>query len=165
MTAILATLHPPKGAVKDELRLGRGRGSGKGKTSGKGMKGQRARSGGRGKPNFEGGQMPLQRRLPKRGFRNPFRKDVAVVNLRDLARFAAGSTVTLETLAEAGLVKKLAGRDAVKVLGVGDLDRALTVHAHAFSGTAKEKIEKAGGKAVVIGAEETPSATAQGAST
>jgi large subunit ribosomal protein L15 len=156
MTAILAALHPPKGAVKDKIRLGRGRGSGKGKTSGKGVKGQRARSGGRGKPNFEGGQMPLQRRLPKRGFRNPFRKTIAVVNLRDLTRFPAGSTITPESLFEAGVVTmKLSTIDGIKILGVGDLDRALTVQAHAFSGSAKEKIEKAGGKAVMLDGEPT----------
>lgn len=150
MADILSKLHPPRGAVKADKRIGRGRGSGKGKTSGKGMKGQRARSGGRGRPHFEGGQMPLQRRLPHRGFRNPFSKSIAVVNLRDLLRFAAGTEVTPQILEQAGLVKRLG--DGVKVLGVGDLDRALTVHAHAFSGTAREKIEKAGGKAVLIAA-------------
>jgi large subunit ribosomal protein L15 len=148
MADILSKLHPPKGAVKADRRIGRGHGSGKGKTSGKGTKGQRSRSGGRGRPHFEGGQMPLQRRLPHRGFRNPFPKSIAVVNLRDLLRFAAGTEVTPALLEESGLVKKLG--DGVKVLGVGDLDRALTVHAHAFSGMAREKIEKAGGKALVI---------------
>jgi len=148
MADILSKLHPPKGAVKADRRLGRGRGSGKGKTSGKGMKGQRARSGGRGKPQFEGGQMPLARRLPHRGFNNPFPKSIAIVNLRDLVRFAAGTEVTPALLEENGLVKKIG--DGVKVLGVGELDRALTIHAHAFSGTAKDKIEKAGGQALVI---------------
>ncbi len=153
MTAILSTLHPPKGAIKEDKRIGRGRGSGKGKTSGKGVKGQRARSGGRGKPHFEGGQMPLQRRLPHRGFNNPFPKTIAIVNLSDLLRFAAGAEITPELLESGGLVK--GAYDRIKVLGSGELDRALTVHAHAFSGTAKEKIEKAGGKAVVIAPPET----------
>lgn len=158
MADILSKLHPPKGAVKADRRIGRGHGSGKGKTSGKGMKGQRARSGGRGRAHFEGGQMPLQRRLPHRGFRHPFPKTIAVVNIRDLLRFAAGTEITPALLEESGLVKKLG--DGVKVLGVGDLDRALTVHAHAFSGTAREKIEKAGGKAVVI-EEPKPKAAAE----
>jgi large subunit ribosomal protein L15 len=154
MADILSKLHPPRGAVKADKRIGRGRGSGKGKTSGKGMKGQRARSGGRGKLHFEGGQMPLQRRLPHRGFTPPFSKTIAVVNLKDLLRFAAGTDVTVELLESSGLVKKLG--DGVKVLGTGELDRALTVHAHAFSGTAREKIEKAGGKVVVIETQVPP---------
>lgn len=161
MADILSKLHPPKGAVKADRRIGRGHGSGKGKTSGKGMKGQRARSGGRGKPHFEGGQMPLQRRLPHRGFRHPFPKTIAIVNLRDLLRFEAGSEITPDVLTATGLVKKLG--DGVKVLGVGDLDRALTIHAHAFSGSAREKIEKAGGKAILI-EEPKPKAAAEGAS-
>lgn len=160
MADILSKLHPPRGAVKADKRIGRGHGSGKGKTSGKGMKGQRARSGGRGRPHFEGGQMPLQRRLPIRGFNAPFPKHIAIVNLRDLLRFAAGTEITPALLEESGLVKKLG--DGVKVLGIGDLDRALTVHAHAFSGTAREKIEKAGGKAVVI-ADPAPKTAAEGA--
>lgn len=158
MADILSKLHPPRGAVKADRRIGRGHGSGKGKTSGKGMKGQRARSGGRGKLHFEGGQMPLQRRLPHRGFNNPFPKSIAVVNLEDLLRFEAGTTVTPELLTASGLVKKLG--DGVKVLGTGELDRALTVHAHAFSGTAKDKIEKAGGKVIVIETQVPPKAKA-----
>ena len=160
MADVLSNLHPPRGAIKDDKRIGRGRGSGKGKTSGKGVKGQRARSGGRGKPHFEGGQMPLARRLPHRGFRNPFPKKIAGVNLRDLAAFAAGSEITIEKLVDRGIVKMEKARDGVKVLGVGDLDRALTIHAHAFSGSAREKIEKAGGKVVVIGGEAPASAGA-----
>jgi large subunit ribosomal protein L15 len=164
MADILSKLHPPKGAVKADRRIGRGHGSGKGKTSGKGMKGQRARSGGRGKPHFEGGQMPLQRRLPIRGFNHPFPKHIAVVNLRDLLRFDAGTEITPGLLQESGLVKKMG--DGIKVLGVGELDRAITVYAHAFSGTAKEKIEKAGGKAVLIldAAAKAAATAAEGAS-
>lgn len=129
--------------------MGRGIGSGLGKTSGRGQKGQLARSGGGKGPYFEGGQMPLQRRLPKRGFNNArFAKEYAVVNVRDLARFESGSVVTPETLKEAGLIGRM--KDGVKVLGDGELSVALTVRAHAFSQAAVEKIQAAGGKAEVI---------------
>jgi len=152
-TPILSRLRAPEGAVKGERRLGRGPGSGLGTTAGKGQKGQTARSGGRVRRGFEGGQTPLFRRLPKVGFKNPFTRLVAVVNVGNLGKFAAGATVDPEALAAAGLVK---GRfDAIKVLGQGALDRALTVRAHAFSASAKELIEKAGGKAELIEAPKT----------
>jgi large subunit ribosomal protein L15 len=143
----LEELKPSPGARKKVKRVGRGFGSGHGKTSTKGHKGQKARSGGVKGPGFEGGQMPLQRRLPKRGFTNIFKKTYAEVNLRDLAGMAG--TVTPESLAEQGLVKK---RDvkAVKILGVGELKAAITVRAHKFSKSAMDKIEAAGGKAEVI---------------
>lgn len=146
---ILSRLSPPAGAVSRKRRRGRGPGSGLGKTGGKGQKGQKARSPGNfSKLGFEGGQMPLQRRLPKIGFHNPFSKKVVTVNLRDLLRFEAGTTVDLATLAKAGLVKRR--HDLVKVLGNGDLDRALTVEANAFSASAISKIEAAGGKVVQV---------------
>jgi large subunit ribosomal protein L15 len=145
---ILSRLRAPKGAVKERRRVGRGPGSGLGTTAGFGQKGQRARSGGAIHPWFEGGQTPLWRRLPKRGFQNPFTKNVAIVNVGVLAGFDAGSTIDPEKLVEAGLVR---GRfDSVKVLGQGKLDKALTVRAHAFSKGAKEQIEQAGGKAELI---------------
>ncbi|MFW5875953.1 MAG: 50S ribosomal protein L15 [Myxococcota bacterium] len=147
---ILSRLRPPTGAVQPKKRKGRGPGSGLGKTAGHGMKGQKARNTGDfSKPGFEGGQIPLQRRLPKVGFHNPFSKIIATVNVRDLARFDAGAEVDPGKLREAGLLRRK-GFDGIKVLGEGDLDRALTVRAHAFSKSAKEKIEKAGGKAEVI---------------
>jgi len=133
--------HPPK-------RVGRGVGSGHGKTSGKGHKGQKARSGHGKGPRFEGGQMPLSMRLPKRGFKNPFRKVFALVNLSALERFEPGTVVTPELLKEKGVISNL--REGVKVLGGGELDRALTVRAHRFSRSAAERIEAAGGKAEVI---------------
>ena len=123
-------------------------GSGHGKTSGKGHKGQKARSGHGKGPRFEGGQMPLSMRLPKRGFKNPFRKVFALVNLSALERFEPGTVVTPELLKEKGVISNL--RDGVKVLGGGELDRALTVRAHRFSRSAAERIEAAGGKAEVI---------------
>jgi large subunit ribosomal protein L15 len=146
---ILSRLSPPPGAVREKKRVGRGPGSGLGKTAGRGQKGQKARQPGNiHKLAFEGGQMPLARRLPKHGFVNIFSKKVAEVNLRDLTRFDAGSTVDVDALIGAGLVK---GRfDLVKVLGKGELDRKLTVRAHAFSKGAREKIEKAGGAVEVI---------------
>ncbi|RLB56820.1 MAG: 50S ribosomal protein L15 [Deltaproteobacteria bacterium] len=152
---ILSRLRPPAGAVHRKKRKGRGPGSGLGKTSGKGQKGQKARSPGNfQKLGFEGGQTALQRRLPKFGFHNPFSKKIATLNVSDLGRFDAGTTVTVDSLREAGLVR---GRfDGVKVLGTGEIDRALTVQAHAFSKGAIEKIEKAGGKAVAL---EDPSRT------
>jgi large subunit ribosomal protein L15 len=146
---LLSRLSPPEGAVRDKKRKGRGPGSGLGKTSGKGQKGQKARHpGGFSKRAFEGGQTPIQRRLPKIGFWNPFSKNVATVNLSELSRFAAGQTVDIDALREAKLVK---GRhDSVKILGDGEISTAITVKAHAFSASAKEKIEKAGGKAELL---------------
>lgn len=141
-------LGPAPGARKAPKRVGRGIGSGHGKTAGKGHKGQKARSGHGKGPRFEGGQMPLTMRLPKRGFKNPFRKVFALVNLEALNRFKAGTVVTPELLAKEGLIR-LTG-DGVKVLGDGDLDRPLTVRAHRFSRSASAKIEAAGGKAEVI---------------
>jgi large subunit ribosomal protein L15 len=144
----LDELRPAFGSNKERKRVGRGDGSGHGKTSGRGHKGQGARSGGNTKPGFEGGQMPLQRRLPKRGFHNSFRVSYAVVNLAQLEALPAGSEVTPENLAEQGLVN---GKSRlVKILGEGSLSKALTVKAHGFSASAKEKIEAAGGKAELI---------------
>lgn len=144
----LGELHAPDGARKNKKRLGRGSGSGHGKTSGRGHKGQRARSGGRGKTGFEGGQMPLQRRLPKRGFNNIFRKEYAVINLTDLERFEKGSTVDIVALVAAGLVKKSEG--GVKLLADGDINKALTIKVHKFSQSAKAKVEAAGGRIEVL---------------
>jgi large subunit ribosomal protein L15 len=142
----LEELKPSQGARKKAKRVGRGPGSGSGKTAGKGHKGQKARSGGVKGPGFEGGQMPLQRRLPKRGFTNIFRKEYAVVNLSALA--ALTGTVTPETMMEQGLVKN--PKDGIKILGVGELKTGLTVRAHKFSKSAMDKIQAAGGKAEVI---------------
>jgi large subunit ribosomal protein L15 len=142
----LEELKPSAGSRKKSKRVGRGPGSGSGKTASKGHKGQKARSGGVKGPGFEGGQMPLQRRLPKRGFTNIFRKEYAVVNLRDLSDLSG--TVTPETLVEQGLVKDL--KAGLKVLGVGELKSGLTVRAHKFSKSAMDKIQAAGGKAEVI---------------
>lgn len=147
----LHTLRPAPGSRRRRKRVGRGPGSGHGQTSGRGDKGQKARSGPKLRPWFEGGQMPLTRRLPKRGFTNVFRKTYALVNLRTLEqRFEAGSAVTPQVLLERGLIAAL--RDGVKVLGEGSLTKALTVQAHRFSRSAAEKIAAAGGAAVVIGA-------------
>ncbi|MGE4543464.1 MAG: 50S ribosomal protein L15 [Pedobacter sp.] len=145
----LSNLRPAIGSTKNRKRLGRGPGSGNGKTAGKGHKGQNARSGGGVKPGFEGGQMPLQRRLPKRGFKSLNKKVYALVNLRDLQElFEAGSVVDIEAFGQNGLVNKI--YDGIKVLGDGDLNKALTVKAHKFSQSAVAKIEAAGGKAEVI---------------
>ncbi len=144
----LSNLKPALGSTKTRKRIGRGAGSGLGKTSGKGHKGQKARSGGSIKAGFEGGQMPLQRRLPKRGFTSLDKKVFSLVNLRDLEQFEAGSVIDVEALALAGLVNKIL--DGVKILGDGDLTKALTVKAHKFSKSAQEKIEAAGGKVEVI---------------
>lgn len=144
----LDELRPASGSNKKRKRVGRGDGSGHGKTAGRGHKGQGARSGGNTKPGFEGGQMPLQRRLPKRGFHNPFRVEFAVVNLSQLEGLPARGDVTPEYLAEHGLVSGKSRR--VKILGDGSLSKALTVKAHGFSAAAKEKIEAAGGKAELI---------------
>ena len=144
----LDELKPVAGSNRKRKRVGRGDGSGHGKTSCRGHKGQGARSGGGTKPGFEGGQMPLQRRLPKRGFHNPFRIEMAVVNLAQLDNFPAGGEANPQTLSDQGLVK---GRNRrVKILGEGSLSKALTVRAHGFSAKAKEKIEAAGGKAELI---------------
>lgn len=145
----LHELKPATGARKSRRRVGRGPGSGRGKTSGRGEKGQRSRTGYSGKRAFEGGQMPLVRRLPKRGFVNIFRKEYRTVNVSRLNDLEAGATVTPETLLEAGLVKK--GHDDIKILGNGDLSVKLTVQAHRFTKTAIEKIEAAGGKAETLG--------------
>ncbi|MEK6602232.1 MAG: 50S ribosomal protein L15 [Candidatus Binatota bacterium] len=144
----LSNLKPAPGSRKKRKRVGRGDGSGHGKTSCRGHKGQGARSGGNTPPGFEGGQMPLQRRVPKRGFRNQFRKGPVIVNLGQLEIFASGSEVTPEILMEHGLLR---GKDErVKILGDGSLTKPLTVKAHGFSSKAKEKIEASGGKAELI---------------
>jgi large subunit ribosomal protein L15 len=145
----LNNLRPPKGAKHAKKRVGRGMGSGHGKTASRGNKGAQSRSGFRYKRGFEGGQMPLHRRVPKRGFHNPFRVEYAVVNLDTLAEvFDAGSEVTPEVLRERGLVRET--NVPVKVLGRGDIAKKLTIKAHKFSGTAAKKIEAAGGAAEVI---------------
>ena len=148
MEAKLSNLKPPRGSRHRKVRVGRGMGSKMGKTSGAGNKGQQSRRGYSRRPGFEGGQMPLHRRLPKRGFSNPFPKTYAVVNVETLNAFAAGETVTPDSLIAHGIVR--ASRDGVKVLGNGDLKVALTVHAHAFSKSAQQKIAAAGGKAEVL---------------
>jgi large subunit ribosomal protein L15 len=146
----LNNLRPPKGATKNRKRVGRGAGSGHGKTASRGSKGAKSRSGFRFKRGFEGGQMPLHRRVPKRGFHNPFRVEYAVVNLDTLGEvFDAGTDVTPELLRERGLVRKTGV--PVKVLGRGEIAKPLTVRAHKFSGSASEKIAAAGGAAEVIG--------------
>ena len=145
----LNTMHPAEGATKTRKRVGRGVGSGLGKTSGKGHKGQNARSGGGVRPGFEGGQLPLFRRLPKRGFSNArFKTEYATINLSDLNRFEDGAVVTPELLKEMGLVKNQL--DGIKVLGNGTLEKKLTVKAHKFSSSAQEKIESLGGKIEVM---------------
>ena len=144
----LQDLKPAEGSTQPAFRKGRGAGSANGKTAGRGHKGQWARSGGGVRPGFEGGQMPLARRLPKRGFHNIFGTENAVVNVSDLNRFEDGAVVTAADLVEAGLVKKTL--DGVKVLGNGEITKKLTVQAAAFSASAKEKIEAAGGKAEVV---------------
>ena len=144
----LHELSPAPGSNKSAYRKGRGAGSGNGKTAGKGHKGQKARSGGGVRPGFEGGQMPLQRRIPKRGFNNKiFATTYANINLSDLERFEDGAVVTQEAILAAGLVKK--PLDGIKVLGDGELTKKLTVEAAAFSKSAKQNIEEAGGKAEV----------------
>ena len=145
---MLHELKPAEGASKAAKRKGRGAGSGNGKTAGRGHKGQWARSGGGVRVGFEGGQMPLQRRLPKRGFNNIFATEYATIKVSDLEKFEAGSTVDANALIEKGIIKKTL--DGVKVLGNGTLTKALNVKLTAYSASAKEKIEKAGGKAEVI---------------
>ena len=144
----LNELAPPEGSRSSRKRKGRGVGSGLGKTAGRGSKGHRSRSGGGVRPGFEGGQMPLHRRLPKRGFTNIFKKTVLIINIRDLQRFESGATVDKETLLTAGMIK---GRyHAIKLLGQGDIDFPLTVKVNAASKSAMEKIKAAGGNIEVI---------------
>jgi len=141
-------LKPPKGAIKRRKRIGRGPGSGHGKTSCRGHKGLNARSGGGVPPGFEGGQMPLKRRLPKRGFRNIFKRSFATINIRDLARFEKGSVVDVKTLITSGLIKRTCA--GVKVLGEGKINYPLTLKVHSHSKAAKEKVEAAGGEVEII---------------
>ncbi|NLD10580.1 50S ribosomal protein L15 [Aminicella lysinilytica] len=144
----LHELKAPVGSNSNRKRRGRGTATGQGKTSGRGMNGQKSRSGGGVRLGFEGGQMPLYRRLPKRGFTNIFGTEYTIVNVKDLNRFEAGTVVTPELLAEAGMIKQV--KDGVKILGDGELKNNITVKANKFSKTAIEKIEAAGGKAEVI---------------
>ncbi|SFR04960.1 50S ribosomal protein L15 [Desulfoscipio geothermicus] len=145
----LHELKPTPGSRHKPTRKGQGIGSGLGKTAGRGHKGQKARSGGGVRPGFEGGQMPLQRRMPKRGFSNaPFKKEIIAVNIDKLNLFESGTEVTPETLLKARVIKKVG--DGIKILGEGNLEKSLTIKAHAFSKSAVEKIEAAGGKAEVI---------------
>ncbi len=154
MSEILSRLSPPAGAVKVSRRVGRGTGSNVGKTCGRGQKGQKARNGGNiGKLHFQGGQTPMQRRLPKRGFRVPFPVETVSINVSLLERFAAGATVNEEALREARLVQG-AGEVRIKILGEGQLSKKLTVHAHKFSQAAVEKIQAAGGQVVTLGDEQ-----------
>tara|TARA_Y100000758_G_scaffold289996_1_gene243193 strand:+ start:140 stop:598 length:459 start_codon:yes stop_codon:yes gene_type:complete len=143
----LSELRAVPGSRKNRKRVGRGPGSGTGKTSGRGQKGQKSRSGGNPHPWFEGGQMPLYRRLPKRGFTNIFRKEYEIVNIAQLAGFAMKSPITPEVMKEKGMIRRV---DSVKVLGNGELSEAVIVHAQKFSKSAIDKIEKSGGKAVTI---------------
>lgn len=143
----LSNLRPAKGSVHNNFRRGRGHASGNGKTAGKGHKGQKARSGSP-RPGFEGGQMPLYRRLPKRGFTCINSKDIVAVNVSKLEKFEDGTVVTIEKLMEERIIKK--PKDGVKILGKGELTKKLTVQVNAFSASAKEKIESLGGKAEVI---------------
>lgn len=145
----LSEISPPGGAVKDRIRIGRGHGSGKGKTSGRGIKGQGSRSGDGVMPGFEGGQTPLQRRLPQLpGFKNRFKKVYAIVNVGTLNQLEEGTVVTPELLLERGIIKDL--YDGLKILGGGNLEKSLTVRAHKFSEQAKEKITSSGGNVEVI---------------
>ncbi|HXJ17189.1 MAG TPA: 50S ribosomal protein L15 [Candidatus Polarisedimenticolia bacterium] len=148
MEPTLSNLKPPRGSRHRKVRVGRGMGSKLGKTAGAGNKGQQSRRGYSRRAGFEGGQMPLHRRLPKRGFSSPFPKTFAVVNVESLNAFAAGDTVMPETLAGRGMIRAL--RDGVKILGDGELKIALTVRAHAFSKSAAEKIARAGGKVELL---------------
>ena len=144
----LHELSPAKGSRKAPKRLGRGVASGSGKTAGRGTKGYNSRSGGGVRPGYEGGQMPLQRRLPKHGFTNIFKKNIAIINIRDLAKFDKGSVVDTAALIQAGLVK--GKRDGVKLLGQGEINYSLDVRVNQISQSAREKIETAGGKVEVI---------------
>lgn len=145
----IAELRPAEGSRKRKKRVGRGPGSGHGKTACRGHKGQKSRSGGGVSPGFEGGQMPLHRRLPKRGFKNePFKKVYAIINLKGLDKVKDVDVITPDILMERGIIKNL--KDGLKVLGDGEIDRPITIKAHAFSETARKKIEQAGGKIEVI---------------
>ncbi len=144
----LHELSPAPGSTKASYRKGRGAGSGNGKTGGRGHKGQKARSGGKIRIGFEGGQMPLARRVPKRGFNNIFAKRLDAINISDLEKFEDGATVTVKDLLDAGVLSKCVY--GVKILGNGEISKKLTVQANAFSASAKEKIEAAGGKAEVV---------------
>ena len=144
----LHELRAPEGSTKKAKRKGRGTATGSGKTAGRGMNGQNSRSGGGTRIGFEGGQMPLFRRIPKRGFTNIWKKEYTVLNVDDLNRFDAGTVVTPQHLKEAGMVKQV--KDGIKILGNGTLEKNITVKAHKFSKTAISKIESAGGKAEVI---------------
>lgn len=144
----LQDIKSPPGANKRTKRVGRGPGSGRGKTSTRGHKGQKSRSGGGVRPGFEGGQMPLQRRIPKRGFTNIFKKEYAILNIKDLNRFDNGTEITPELLKSSGLISNL--KDGVKILGDGELEKQLTVKAHKISKQAEEKISARGGKVEVI---------------
>lgn len=144
----LQALSPVAGSRKIRKRLGRGVGSGSGKTSGRGTKGHKSRSGGGVRPGFEGGQMPLHRRLPKRGFANIFRKDIVIVNIRDLAKFEKGSIVDETALIQSGLIR--GKRDGIKLLGQGEIEHALTIKVNSASKSAIEKVTRAGGKIEVI---------------
>jgi large subunit ribosomal protein L15 len=144
----LSSLKPPEGSRKKRKRIGRGDGSGHGGTSTKGHKGQNARSGGRVRPGFEGGQMPLSRRLPKRGFRNPFRRDIVTINIDQLRRFPEGSVIDKTALLDAGLVKRIG--DGIKVLGKGNIDYPISLKVDMISRGARDKIEAAGGSIVGV---------------
>ena len=144
----LNEVSPPKGSRRPRKRVGRGVGSGKGKTAGRGTKGYNSRSGGGVRPGFEGGQMPLHRRLPKRGFTNIFKKKIAVINIRDLSKFESGSIVDEATLIRVGLVK--GRRDGIKLLGHGEIKTPLTIKINMLSKSAREKIIQAGGKVEVL---------------
>ena len=145
----LSDLAPARGATRKRKRLGRGPGSGQGKTAGRGHKGRGARAGGNTPPGYEGGQMPLQRRLPKRGFRNPFKQEFSVVNLGALeTRFDAGAVIDAEALQARGMVRNL--KQPIKILGGGSLTKALTVKAHKFSAAAMQRLQAAGGTAEIV---------------
>jgi large subunit ribosomal protein L15 len=144
----IGDLKPTEGSTKRNKRVGRGVGSGHGKTSCKGHKGQKSRSGGTKGPGFEGGQMPLQRRLPKRGFKNRFKIEYAIINLKDISKIEGLDLITPEVLVERGIIKDL--KDGLKVLGEGEIQRAFVIKADAFSASALAKIADAGGKAEVI---------------
>ena len=145
----LHELRPAEGAVRSKKRLGRGTATGQGKTAGRGQKGQKSRSGGGVRVGFEGGQMPLARRLPKRGFTNIFKKQYTEVNVELLNRFENGTEVTAELLKSTGAISKIE-KDGIKILGQGNLEKAVTVKAAKFTASAQEKIEKAGGKAELV---------------
>jgi large subunit ribosomal protein L15 len=144
----LGTLKPPEGSRKKRKRVGRGDGSGHGGTSCKGHKGQNARSGGGVRPGFEGGQMPLSRRLPKRGFRNPFRREIVIVNIEQLKKFPEGSLIDKDSLISSGLIKRKG--DTIKVLGKGNIDYPLSIKVDMISRGAKEKIVNAGGSIIEV---------------